>query len=178
MDIEQPEDIPDFDGRRGGGAPASGDGDDRPVLRRGSTPSSPPCRPSAWSRGRNQITDDQFFAGQLFAVNNYADAHRAIDEIVSEGEGAKDDPLDFQDELAHYYRFGEVFYDTVLTKIPSRPAINGAPSSSASIGTQVYPGDPRSRQPRFLERSAGGAGGAGGLQRRLYARWSTRSSRR
>ncbi len=74
----------------------------------------------AWHAGRNQITDDQFFPGQLFAVNNYADATKAISEIVSEGEGTSDgtkyNPLDFQRQLAHYFRFGEVFYNKALTK--------------------------------------------------------------
>jgi hypothetical protein len=71
---------------------------------------------STWSKGRNQLDDSQFFPGELFAVNNYADAHRAIGHIVSEGEGTKTSPLDFEDEVAHYYRFAEVFYDQVLTK--------------------------------------------------------------
>jgi hypothetical protein len=71
---------------------------------------------SNWSKGRNQIDDRQFLAGQLFAVNGYADAHQAIEDIVSEGEGSKKSPLDFQGEVAHYYRFGEVYYDQVLTK--------------------------------------------------------------
>jgi hypothetical protein len=70
----------------------------------------------AWQPTSNQIVDDQFFAGQLFAVRDYADAHRAIGNIVSEGEGAQDDPLDFQHEIAHYYRFGEIWHDKVLTK--------------------------------------------------------------
>jgi hypothetical protein len=73
-----------------------------------------------WQAGRNQITDDQFFPGQIFAVNNYGDAHKAITEIVSEGEGTSEgtqyDPLDFQHELAHYFRFGEVYHNKVLTK--------------------------------------------------------------
>ena len=71
---------------------------------------------SDWQAGRNQIVSDQFFPGQLFAVNGYADAHTAITQIVSEGEGAKDDPLDFQDQIAHYYRFGEIWHEKVLTK--------------------------------------------------------------
>jgi Ferritin-like len=71
---------------------------------------------SKWSKDRNQIDDRQFLAGQLFPVNGYPDAHRAIDEIVSEGEGTKKNPLDFQGDVAHYYRFGEVYYDQVLTK--------------------------------------------------------------
>lgn len=71
--------------------------------------------PSAWTPHRNQIVDAQFFPGQLFEVNGYADAHVAIRRIVSEGEGSKNDPLDFQRELAHYYRFGEIFHEKVLT---------------------------------------------------------------
>jgi ferritin-like protein len=69
-----------------------------------------------WKAGRNQIVDDQFFAGQVFAVNGYPDAHQAIEDIVSEGEGAKDDPLDFQHDIAHFYRFGEIYHEKVLTK--------------------------------------------------------------
>ena len=75
-----------------------------------------PLPVSRWSQDRNQIDDRQFLQGQLFAVNNYADAHRAILRIVSEGEGSKESPLDFEGEVAHYYRFGEVFNDQVLTK--------------------------------------------------------------
>jgi hypothetical protein len=72
--------------------------------------------PSAWSPGRNQIDDRQFLAGELFAVNGYDDAHRAIQRIVSEGEGTKESPLDFEGQVAHYYRFAEIFNDQVLTK--------------------------------------------------------------
>ena len=67
-------------------------------------------------QGRNQIDDRQFLQGELFAVNGYDDAHRAIQRIVSEGEGTKESPLDFRGEVAHYYRFAEIFYDQVLTK--------------------------------------------------------------
>jgi hypothetical protein len=70
----------------------------------------------AWHPGRHQIVDDQFFPGQLFAINDYRDANRAIQEIVSEGEGHKENPLDFQDEVSHYYRFGEMYNNKVLTK--------------------------------------------------------------
>jgi Ferritin-like len=71
---------------------------------------------SNWSPGRNQIDDRQFLQGELFAVNGYPDAQRAIDRIVSEGEGTRESPLDFEGEVAHYYRFAEVYYDQVLTK--------------------------------------------------------------
>jgi hypothetical protein len=71
---------------------------------------------TAWTANRHQIIDNQFFPGQIFAVNNYTDANQAILGIISEGEGTGNDPLDFQDELAHYYRFGEISYNKILTK--------------------------------------------------------------
>jgi hypothetical protein len=78
---------------------------------------APPAVPkSQWSPGRNQIDDRQFLAGAIFAVSSYDDAHQAIHDIVSEGEGTKESPLDFEGEVSHYYRFAEVFYDQVLTK--------------------------------------------------------------
>lgn len=82
---------------------------------------------SAWIPNRFQITDGQFFPGQLFAVNNYDDAHEAITQIVSEGEGTPvspnnpGSPLTFQNELAHYYRFWEMERDQVLVKDPGNP---------------------------------------------------------
>jgi hypothetical protein len=71
---------------------------------------------SRWTAGHNQIDARQFLQGEIFAVNNYDDAHRAITQIVSEGEGSKESPLDFAGEVSHYYRFGEIYYDQVLTK--------------------------------------------------------------
>jgi hypothetical protein len=101
---------------------------------------------SAWIPNRHQIDDNQFFMGQLFAVNGYPDAHKAISQIVSEGEGASNSPLDFQQEVAHFYRFEEVFRNQVLTKDPN-------PTGYAWTGTlgvdwkAVYPAiiDPGTR---------------------------------
>lgn len=101
--------------------------------------------PSSWKAGRNQLDDRQFLQGEAFAVNDYDDAYRAIRHIVSEGEGTQESPLDFQGEVAHYYRFAEIFYDQVLTKANS-------PKGYAWTGTlgvdwnAVYPAipDPKS----------------------------------
>jgi Ferritin-like len=71
---------------------------------------------SDWKASHNQLDDHQFLPGQIFPVNKYADAHQAIQDIVSEGEGTRETPLDFQGEVSHYYRFGELFYDQQLTK--------------------------------------------------------------
>jgi hypothetical protein len=98
--------------------------------------------PDAWIRGRNQIDDSQFFAGQLFAINGYDDAHRAITDIVSEGEGASDDPLDFQGEVAHYYRFGECFHDRVLTKADNPQGYTYGPATLGVDWSAVYPAIP------------------------------------
>jgi hypothetical protein len=93
---------------------------------------------SKWTKGRNQIDDRQFLPGALFAVNGYDDAHRAIQAIVSEGEGSKTSPLDFAGEVAHYYRFAEIFNNEVLTKADN-------PKGFAWVGTlgvdwnAVYP---------------------------------------
>jgi Ferritin-like len=87
-----------------------------------------------WIRGRNQIGDAQFFLGQLFPVGAYAEASAAIHRIVSEGEGTpvtadnQGSPLDFQNELAHYYRFWEMERNQVLAKDTAPPGYRwGAP---------------------------------------------------
>jgi len=99
-----------------------------------------------WILGRNQIVDDQFFTGQLFAINNYPDAHRAIQIIVSEGEGTTQgttvDPLDFQDEIAHYFRFGEIYHDLVLTKTNDPLGYAWGPVKLGVDWSAVYPAIP------------------------------------
>jgi hypothetical protein len=144
MNIEQPEDIPDFpvvqaDLLGAEAVPASGTIGQFYAALDAYLATLPP---SAWCADRNQITDNQFFPGQLFAINCYADAHRAIQEIVSEGEGAPDEPLDFQQELAHYYRFGEVFYNKVLTKTAEPPGYQWGPESLGVDWSLVYPAIP------------------------------------
>lgn len=68
----------------------------------------------------NQISDDQYFAGQLFPITDIDTASTAINNIISEGEGTPQSPdnpgspLDFQNQLAHYYRFWEIAQNQVL----------------------------------------------------------------
>jgi len=99
-----------------------------------------------WIANRNQIIDSQFFPGQLFAINSYADAHRAIQEIVSEGEGTRKgtvaDPLDFQDEYAHYYRFGEIYHNKILTKADNLLGYAWGPAELGVDWSGVYPAIP------------------------------------
>jgi hypothetical protein len=109
---------------------------------------------TAWMPGRNQIVDDQFFVGQLFAVNAYEDAHQAIGQIVSEGEGADDNPLDFQGEIAHYYRFGEIFYDRVLTKSNDPQGYSWGPQRFGVDWSGVYAAIPDPGQHDFSHEPA------------------------
>lgn len=97
---------------------------------------------SAWIPNRNQIDDSQFFTGQLFAVNCYADAHQAISDIVSEGEGTPDSPLDFQNELAHFFRFGECYRNLVLQKADNPLGYQWGPQTLGIDWSAVYPAIP------------------------------------
>lgn len=109
---------------------------------------------SAWHANRNQITDSQFFPGQLFPVNCYADAHQAIQDIISEGEGSSTDPLDFQQELAHYYRFEEMFFNKVITQDPSSPSGYQLVGSLGIDWSAVYPAIANPQQHDFSQDSA------------------------
>ena len=70
---------------------------------------------------RDQLTDHPYFPGELFPVTGAATASHAIQRIVSEGEGTTDSPLDFEGEVAHYYRFKEIHRDQVLEKDAGAP---------------------------------------------------------
>lgn len=70
---------------------------------------------------RNQLADHPYFAGELFPVTGPRTASKAIQRIVSEGEGTTDSPLDFEGEVAHYYRFKEIHRDQVLEKDSGAP---------------------------------------------------------
>jgi hypothetical protein len=138
MAIEQPEDVPDFPIQNLVAAAPTGAvtiGQFYTALDKflATLPASD------WTSGRNQIVDNQFFGGQLFAINAYPDAQKAIDQIVSEGEGLGNDPLDFQDELAHFYRFGEIFHEKVLTKADNKLHYAWGPEPLAVNWSDVYP---------------------------------------
>jgi hypothetical protein len=56
---------------------------------------------------------------ELVAVTDATSAQHAIDVIVEQGEGTTTSPLDLEgDELAHYYRFAEIFHGHQLVKNP------------------------------------------------------------
>jgi len=71
----------------------------------------------AWYNNRN-LSDNQYMQGLIFPISSYEEAAKAIDIIVSEGEGAPEigSPLDYQYKLSHYYRFQEIYKNQILTK--------------------------------------------------------------
>ena len=169
MDIEQPENPPDF--------PVRASCSRRPQRARAVTIGQfyealdaflATLPASAWNAGRHQIVDDQFFGGQLFAVNSYADAHRAIHEIVSEGEGAENNPLDFQGEVAHYYRFGEIFHDKVLTKADNPLGYSWGPATFGVDWSGAYPAIPDPGQHDFSKEPGAAQAAQTRMQCRLH----------
>lgn len=69
-----------------------------------------------------QVADPRWYpSSQLFPILTLADAIRAIDIIVSQGEGTTTSPIDGSGEIAHYYRFGELVYGHRLVRVNSAP---------------------------------------------------------
>ena len=69
---------------------------------------------------KRQVTHG-FPAAELFAVTDVDSAVKAIELIVEQGEGTKQSPLDPQHELAHYYRFAEIYHARTLERDPAAP---------------------------------------------------------
>ena len=84
--------------------------------------------PASTITGARQLT-----AGDpvgVFAINTLDDAKRAIEKIKEQGEGTSQSPLavDFGDELAHYYRFAEIYHGRTLVQTPDHHwAYDGTP---------------------------------------------------
>jgi hypothetical protein len=69
-----------------------------------------------------QVADPRWYpADQLFPILTLPDAIRAIDIIVSQGEGTTTSPIDESGQVAHYYRFGELVYGRRLVKVDRPP---------------------------------------------------------
>jgi hypothetical protein len=71
-----------------------------------------------------QVVDPHWFpATELFPVTNAEGAKRALGLIIEQGEGTKSSPLTRPGggEMAHYYRFSEVFFGRRLRPDPTVP---------------------------------------------------------
>jgi len=55
-----------------------------------------------------QVVPTDWFGDKVFPIRTAADAARAIDLIVEEGEGTPDTPLEPDGDFAHYYKFEEI----------------------------------------------------------------------
>jgi hypothetical protein len=58
---------------------------------------------------------------EITPVTNVETAVAAIDLIVEQGEGTATSPLDGEGELAHYYKFAEIWYGRRLIAVPEAP---------------------------------------------------------
>lgn len=77
---------------------------------------------------------------QLFPILTGDDAVKALDVIIDQGEGTSKSPLDPSGELAHYYRFAEIYYGKQL--VPDDTVPEGYSYSGPAIpfdASGVYP---------------------------------------
>jgi hypothetical protein len=78
-----------------------------------------------WGPASAQVTPETtgtswFRATDWFPITSLDDAKRAVDVIVSEGEGATNSPVDNDGDPAHFYRFGEIYYGAQLIQNPDQ----------------------------------------------------------
>lgn len=77
---------------------------------------------------------------QIFPILTGTDAVNALNIIIDQGEGTKQSPLDPEGELAHYYRFAEIYYGKTL--VPDKTEPLGYSYSGPAIpfdASGVYP---------------------------------------
>ena len=81
--------------------------------------------PSSSYSGNNQVTG---LLG-LFAINKFSDAQKAIDMIKEQGEGTSTSPEVplSGNELAHYYKFGEIYNEKKLVEKSGKWSYTGDP---------------------------------------------------
>ncbi|HYL97665.1 MAG TPA: ferritin-like protein [Blastocatellia bacterium] len=81
--------------------------------------------------GKNQLTA-QVGSGKdntVFPILSLADAEKAIQEIKEQGEGTSQSPdaVGFGGELAHYYKFAEIYNGAALVKVKGKWQYTGDP---------------------------------------------------
>jgi hypothetical protein len=93
------------------------------------------------SAPRHQIGPDRMEGSIL--VTNVDSARAAIDTIVEQGEGTKESPLEAagSDDVAHYYRFAEIYYGRRLIKNPAAGP-DSPPDRQFVYGGATVPFDP------------------------------------
>lgn len=87
-----------------------------------------------------------FPPNKLFAVTNAETAVRALERIVKDGEGTTELPFDEDNELAHYYRFEEIFRGRTLSKdlaIPEGYSFGDPKILFDEAGVADFPDNPK-----------------------------------
>jgi len=103
-----------------------------------------------------QVTYQTFPDGvNLTAVTDVASACAAIDLIIGQGEGTSTSPLDPEQVLAHYYRFGEIYYGKTLIANPDPPP-DAPPDQLYIYGGDPIPFDPSGVLPVMKNPTAAG----------------------
>jgi hypothetical protein len=97
-----------------------------------------------------QVVDPSWFPpDQLFRIVDVTSARAALTLVVEEGEGTKQSPLDREGELAHYYRFAELWHGYHLvpdTSAPDGYSYMGTPIDFDPGGVWAMPANPRLAQ--------------------------------
>ncbi|HEX8704737.1 MAG TPA: ferritin-like protein [Myxococcaceae bacterium] len=70
---------------------------------------------------RQVLNTSWFPADELFPIRTMEDVDKAITLIIEQGEGSTGGPQDEEDDLAHYYRFAEIFNEYRLQRDASVP---------------------------------------------------------
>jgi hypothetical protein len=103
------------------------------------------------SSPRNQVGPDLMDGSVV--VTSVATAEQAIETIVEQGEGTKESPLEAAtgNEIAHYYRYAEIYFGRKLIPNPdagpqtppdNRYVYGGAPIPFDESGVYPVPSDP------------------------------------
>ncbi len=80
-----------------------------------------------------QVTSNFFPTDELFPIIHKEDAARAIDIIIEQGEGTSTSP-DFDGEVAHYYKFYELYKQLTIKELKDGEYVFGQPSISFDPG--------------------------------------------
>ncbi len=99
-----------------------------------------------------QVTSSFFDPALLFPIKTRQNAVDAINIIVEQGEGTSTSPLDQEGEIAHYYRFQELYYGKRLVADPSEKV--GYSYSGAAIpydDSDVFPLYPNTKTAMLAE---------------------------
>jgi hypothetical protein len=102
---------------------------------------------SIFTVGADKQVLSWFPPDHLFPIVDTESAIRGIDIIVIQGEGTHSDPFQAGDDLAHYYKFEEIYYGRKIVKTPTGYACDGSPIPFDSTG--VYPMTPNPKLSDF-----------------------------